>query len=283
MVAAVPTDSVQYIDMDTRYKPEVVYFDGLGQFDWVTSLFGGKPQSWWDRLNGIQNEIAVRLAQITTFPADVWDMIQGRIAQMIREGKSGVPERFPGHAWAVTELESLASKLVATQNHVPSESDISFAERLVTLLGPAISFATNIAPEIRAEVEANAAKVAANLSKAKLRSPEEVGVKVFAEELEKNASAMAGKIGFGGLGIAAIVVAGLLLTSRVRSNPGRRRSRRGKKTKLSDIVPLLVGGAVVGYLAGVFSAAPAISRAQEEAEKAKQKAARAALITSGAA
>ena len=185
---------------------------GLGFFDWVTKLFGGKPQSWWDRLNSLQSQLIMVLNEVTTFPKNVWNGIQQELANMRARGEAwpfGYDGRFPNYEWVDKEGHDLAKRLIASESHVPTDEDMDFAARLIPVLRGAANFATKFMPEYQAQIAATKAKVEANLAKSKLRSPAEAGQEEFVRALQDRADMLSGKFSLGlgtVIGLAALAL-----------------------------------------------------------------------------
>ncbi len=245
------TDRMQYIDMDARYKPDVVYFDGLnglGQGSWWNTLFG-KGQAWYARLNEIGNNLAILMAQVNAFGDPLWNAIR-KTAQVTQ----GAPPFFPSHADEVRKLEVASTSIIVTKQHIPSDGAVSAADVTLRTGNSLVSFAKKVAPEVRGDVEREAAKMAQAVSGIVLHSPADVGMEVFEKELGDRAKAL----GFG-IGGTVLLVGGVLLVAMLakdklfRSNPRRRsRSRRSSGPDLKQIA--VYGG--LGYLAYTQILAP---------------------------
>lgn len=170
---------------------------------WIAELFG-KSQAWYTRVERAQNALAVLSAEVNSIGRLIWDTIQGTIAAEVqRGGGGGLPSRFPGFDFTVDDIDARIREIMITTKHTPSESDISTAESRIPMYRDAVDYAKSIYPEVAAQVEADAARVAATVSRVPLRSPAEVGEQVFVETLKERAKALGGL----GLGTLAIVAA----------------------------------------------------------------------------
>jgi hypothetical protein len=183
---------------------------GLGLFEWMVDLLG-KPQSWYTRLNTIQNDLTIALAEITSFGRASWEAIQQSIAQMISEGnQSAASITFPGYDFCTEDIPAQVKTIIVTKEHTPTDQEVSTAESRATLYKKAVGFAKEVDSVSAARAEAESAVVKSNLAKSELRSPEEVGVEVFEEELKKRAKALVG----GGLEVlmpALLAIGGILV------------------------------------------------------------------------
>lgn len=171
--------------------------------DWVTKLFG-KPQSWYSKVERIQNAYAVLSAEVNAFGRGIWDTIQRSIATEVSEGRgAGLPARFPGFDWLVEDIGNHVKTILITKSHTPSDQEINVADSRLPVYREAVDYAKYVAPEVAYQVEADAEKVRDAVSRAPLRSPAEVGVQTFIEDLEKRLKLF----GMYGLGVIAIVAA----------------------------------------------------------------------------
>ncbi len=249
-----PTGRMQYIDMDQRYRPEVVYFDGingLGQLTWWESVFG-KSGAWYDRLNSIQNALVVLTSEVSVFGDAVWNAVKKTAAVT-----AGAPPRFPDHATEIRALESAITSIIVTKTQIPSDAAVDAADVTAKTGRAFVEFAKKVAPEIASDVAAEGAKMEQAMSKLTLKSPGEVGRAEFLRDLEDRAKNLGLGLGIGALAIAGVVIAALVLSGPSkpwRNNPRRRRrrARRGAGMDLKKIA--LYGG--LGYLAYTQILAP---------------------------
>lgn len=233
------TKELQAISLPPYYQrpnPYALYADGFGSFvtveaierasrnlgnlgsssitGWVAELFGGKPQSWWDRLSRLQDSLVIARNNMATIGKDDWNRIQADLAAMTAQGKEwpfGFTGRFPDYDWLMNESLDAAKRIVATKSHVPTDADLNWAETLLKTMGPATSFAKQYLPQRAAEIAAEEARMREMLG-GKLRSPEEAGVEAFKEDIARRARALtdAAGVAFTGLlvvgGIAAVAL-----------------------------------------------------------------------------
>lgn len=183
---------------------------GLG--DWFSDLFG-KSQAWYSNVNRIQNQLAVLQAEVNAIGSGIWDTIMGTIAGLIAKGQaSGTPPHFYGFDWTVEDISAQAKAILVTKGHTPTDQEIATADSRARMYREMVDYAKRMAPEVRAQVEADAARVRASVEAAPLRSPAEVGEKVFLETLDERAKAFS--LGGLGFGILALVALGLFALSR---------------------------------------------------------------------
>jgi hypothetical protein len=146
------------------------------------SLFG-KPQSWYDRLNSIQNQLAILQAGISAIGQEMWDTIADQVAQ------SGAT-KFDGYSTTMDRLGSDSTGVLITSSHVPSDAEIQSAQIALQWWNPQLAYARNMVPELEAKVQADMAQSQAMVSASSLKSPATVGVETFEAELQKRAEAL---------------------------------------------------------------------------------------------
>lgn len=217
-------------------------FDGFGSFvtmeqmaraeniggvtDWVTSLFGGKPQSWWSEVDSIQKDLLRVSNDISAIGQTTWDNIQYDLAGFYSRGEEapyGFDGRFPGYEFMMSESSEALKKMIVTSDRAPSDADIVYGRTLIATGKPAVEFAQKYAPEVQARVANDRAVLEGQIGTTPLRSPESVGVDTFAEEVSRRAALMAKAAG-GAAGsvlntvllIGGIAVAGLLLMNMLK-------------------------------------------------------------------
>jgi len=203
-------------DLVGRDLPRVVSSSGESEFSieqlsglfdnpigWVTNLLG-KPQSWFTRVERVQNAFVILSAEVNAFGRGIWDTIQRSIATEVAEGRgAGLPSRFPGFDWTVDDIATHVKTILITKSHTPSDQEIAVAESRLPMYREAVDYAKYVAPEMSYQVEADAERARDAVSRAPLRSPAEVGVQTFIEDLEKRLKLF----GMFGLGVIAIVAA----------------------------------------------------------------------------
>ena len=173
---------------------------------WVVKLFD-KPQSWYSKVERIQNAYVVLSAEVNAFGRGIWDTIQRSIAAEIAEGRgAGLPARFPGFDWLVEDIGNHVKTILITKSHTPTDQEIAVADGRLPIYREAVDYAKYVAPEVAYQVEADAAKAKDAVSRAPLRSPAEVGVQTFIEDLEKRLK-LFGMFGLGTIAIVAVAAA----------------------------------------------------------------------------
>jgi hypothetical protein len=176
------------------------YFGALGGW-W--DLVSGKSDYWYQNLDRVQNEIAIAMAQVEAVPAALWKTVWE---------KKGLPQYADRDAVKDNLLYNFQSILVTTKR-VPTDESISTAEAKVQDTEWMLSEVARLAPEVKAEMEIQQARVAAALSNSKLESPTTVGREVFMDKLEKRAKLFTA--GFGAVaGIALVAVAAIFILPR---------------------------------------------------------------------
>ncbi len=175
----------------------VEQLSGLG--DWMSDLFG-KPQAWYDRIGRDQAEISALLAEVNAIGSTLWNEMQGRIAGAIQAGAYVPVDRFTDFNWTQDDLLEQAKLLLITKSQTPSDQQIATAESRIKLYRAMVEYAKSILPEIALQVQDEGDRQRAAVNAMSLRSPAEVGVETFKQELERRASALGS-----GLGVGAIV------------------------------------------------------------------------------
>ena len=191
---------------------------GLG--DWMSDLFG-KSQSWYDRVGRDQRDITVLAGEVSVIGKGPWDELQLRLADAIAQGYQMPVEHFPGFQWIVDDLDdqfrilSLTSTRFATSKPYPTDAEVSTAESRIRTYRAAVNYARSILPELAPAMDAEVSRISALLPEGSLRSPAEVGVKTFKEEIDRRAKALG--VGFG--------TTALILTAVLAAFMGWRMSR----------------------------------------------------------
>ena len=194
--------------LDTNWCGTGRHVAGLG--DWMSDLFG-KSQSWYDRVGRDQRDITVLRAEVGAIGQSAWDGLQQTLATAIAQGYQMPVERFPGYQWIMDDLLEQAKALLITSFRgmeiIPTDEEISTAENRIYTYRSAVDYAKRILPEMASEAEAEAARIRSMMPEGSLRSPAEVGVKTFKEELERRAKALASGFGTAALVLTAVLAA----------------------------------------------------------------------------
>ncbi len=169
---------------ESRFSTRDLSGLGDGIFD---SLFG-KPQSWYDRLNSIQNQLAILQAGISAIGQEMWDTIADQVAQ------SGAT-KFDGYSTTMNRLGADSMGTLVTKSHVPSDAEIQSAQIALQWWNPQLAYARGILPELEAKVQADMAQSQAMVSASSLKSPATVGVEVFEKEVADRAAALGQGVG----------------------------------------------------------------------------------------
>jgi hypothetical protein len=239
-----PTDRMQYIDMDNLYRPEVVYFDGMNGLGNVGGFWDsvfGKSQAWYDRLNAVQNKLAIASAEVAAFGDAVWNAV-GKTAAVT----AGAPPGFPSFADQMRAIEQAMTSSMVTEKHVPTDDAVDAADSTERTARANINYATKVAPELAADIAAAAEKAAKIVTQVSLSSPGEVGRAEFVKEIKERSKVLGAGLGIGGLAIAGVVLVALMVSRKFQNNPRRRRGRR--RSTGPDIQKIALYGGL-GYLA----------------------------------
>lgn len=181
---------------------------GLGQTTngILTSLFG-QPQSWYDNINSLQNQLAVLQAGISAIGQDAWDMVNE--AYQTNGGASSdlgnAPPHFDDYQSTMARLLSDSQGLVITTNTMPTQDQINSASYSIAWWNPELTYATAMVPELAPQVQADMAQSQAMVSQSSLKSPAAVGAQTFTTEVAARAQAL----GVGILNVGQYVVWGL--------------------------------------------------------------------------
>jgi hypothetical protein len=144
----------------------------------------GKPQSWYDNLNSIQNQLAVLISGISSVGQSLWDTINDQVQT------SGAPVQFDSYRTTMDRLSSDMTGLMITSSHTPSDQEIQSAQIALQWWNPELAYARSVTPEIDSSVQADMEQTAQSVSKAPLRSPASVGTQAFEEDVAKRATAL---------------------------------------------------------------------------------------------
>lgn len=152
----------------------------------LDSLFG-KPQSWYDRVNALQNQLAVLQAGISAIGPELWDTI---FSQYQEQGGSNSVGHFDSYDATMSRLASDMAAILVTSKYVPSDEALNSANIAIAWWNPELSYARSVMPELEAKVQADMAESQAMVSAASLKSPATVGVETFEKEVEDRAKAL---------------------------------------------------------------------------------------------
>lgn len=187
--------------------------NGLGAWEWVTKLLGGKPQSWFDDVNAIQNALSVANAQLNAIGKKNWETIASQVQPILkaREANPQIPNPFPfayfpGFDWMQGEIDNQLRAMMVTDSHVPEDNVIAFAKVRIADFAPMFAYAKGLVPALKAAADAAAADMTAKLSKTGIKSPTAVGVDTFVEEVKNRSSALIGE----GLSLTKLAIAGVV-------------------------------------------------------------------------
>jgi hypothetical protein len=190
---------------DARMTARGRLLEGLGfiaptamMTSWVRDMMG-RPQSWYDRLNDVQNRLAIVIAQVEACPANLWRAVWE---------KKGMGQ-YADRDTVKDNLLYNFQYILVTPNKTPSDSAIATAEAKVEDAQWMINEFKRLVPEVRAEIEIQRARVAAAMKATELHSPREVGVEAFKQEVVERAKAL--KRGFEVPLVAIAVILGALV------------------------------------------------------------------------
>lgn len=170
---------------------------GLG--DWMVDLFG-KPSSWYQEIDNLQKEMNVLSAQVNEIGRSMWDFIRSQLIS-----SNGSDLGFAPFSQANDALVRDFKGIIITSSHTPSDAQVAQAKKTAADLRQWVTFALGVAPELAAKVEAEGQRARESVGNMVMRSPAEVGVEVFKEELERRAKIFGG--GAIGVGITLLLVA----------------------------------------------------------------------------
>lgn len=173
--------------------------NGLAGLDgWIADLFG-KPQSWYSRVEECQNALLVLSAQVAAIGSNIWNAV---------EGSGGFQGYASSYNIVLRDIEQKVNWMLITPSHTPSDDQIIEAGIAIGNYRTAVEYATRLAPEIAAQVEADTQKALNVAARTPLFSPSEAGEKEFIAAIKERAK-MFGGIGMGA--IAAVVAVALAL------------------------------------------------------------------------
>ena len=198
----------------------------------------GVSQSTLDRITALQNDLAVRLAEIDAIPAEKWDAVWASM-----QGKTipGSSVYFYGWAFNREELRKVISKMLVTSSYTPDDVSIQGGETTVRDVGVEVQFFKSQVPDQAAAVtaEANRQRQAVEAI-TRPRSPEAVGWDTFVKEVEERASKLGDSITGGFSFLPVVLVGGGVVVAwfvwdrfsrSFRSNPPRRSMGRARRTR----------------------------------------------------
>ena len=173
----------------------------------LDSLFG-KPQSWYNNVNNIQNQLAILQAGISAIGQDIWDQIYNTLQQ-----SGATTPAFDTYTSVMTTLGLDSEMMLVTKTQMPSDGQIATAQQDLQTYQPMLTYATQMAPELAAQVQTDQAQSQAMVTASSLKSPADVGVDTFETEVQNRAAALGqGLIDWTkylawGLGAVAVIVA----------------------------------------------------------------------------
>jgi hypothetical protein len=216
--------------------------------------YADKPQSWFDSLAKIQNELTVLSAEVEEVGDSVWNLVS--------EQASGMSQFQPFQAVKDLLVDTFRS-LVVTKTTGPTDEQVNRAAGIANSVRAMVDFAKSVAPEVAAAVDAKGAAVEAAVSAAPLQSPNDVGWDEFEKQMKDRAKKLIPDFS---LGLVAAVGAGLRLPPRnrrgqFRSRGSRGRGRRGGRRSgglfsgtMGKILPIAIAGVAIWYFMGKKSA-----------------------------
>ena len=113
----------------------------------------GASQSTLNRVSAVQNELAVRLAEVNAVGAAEWDALWAKM-----QGKTipGSSIYFYGYEFVRSELIKTVSKMLVTASYTPSDAAIGGAEAMARDVGVMVAYFKSLAPARAAEIAAEA-------------------------------------------------------------------------------------------------------------------------------
>lgn len=150
----------------------------------LDSLFG-KSQSWYDNVNKIQNQLAILQAGISAIGQDVWDQIYQTL-----QGSGATTPAFSQYSDVMSTLGLDQGMMLVTSSQTPTDGQIGTATSDIATYQPMLDYATQMAPELQAQVQSDQSQVQAMVSAAPLQSPAKVGVQVFEQTVADRAAAL---------------------------------------------------------------------------------------------
>lgn len=189
------------MELQPRLDGVTDYIPGYG---YVTAAIKealmGKPQSWFDNVNKLQNAFMVLLAQIKEIGEANWNLVR---AEMVKRGIA-----FPTYESVELQASMFLSaaqpgNLLITNTRLPSDTDIYRAQTKVQQITGSVETAKRMFPEIRQNIEQARQSMEEKVRHTELRAPGEAGWEAFKKTIEDQA----GKMGLGfGLGIGTIAL-----------------------------------------------------------------------------
>lgn len=154
---------------DDRYDP------GLnGIFSDAWNALTGKPQSWYNNVSRIQNQLSVLMAGVAAVGQDAWN---------------NTTDGTTDYDQVLGDIDAALKSIIVTTNHVPDDGTIAGAQMTASRYQNQLDLVQSATPEVAAQVQADQAQVQAMLPSA-MTSPSVVGRAVFEQELADRAAAL---------------------------------------------------------------------------------------------
>jgi hypothetical protein len=176
-------------------------------------LLTGKPQSWYTKVSGIQNQLAVVMAGVTSAGSELWNLVsQSAEGPSLSSTPASGVDDFDS---VLADLDKNITAIVVTKSHVPTDEAIAQAQAAANKYQGQLNFVTSVSPEMADQIRYDQAQVQAQLPSA-MTSPSGVAKEVFFQTLDDRAKALgAGTmdlIMYGALGLAAVALLNFLGT-----------------------------------------------------------------------
>lgn len=150
----------------------VAGLDGIFSDAW--NALTGKPQSWYNNVSRIQNQLSVLLAGVTAVGQDAWN---------------NTTDGTTDYNQVTSEIQAALTAIIVTTNHVPDDGTIAGAQATANKYQGQLDLVQAATPEVVAQVQADQAQVESMLPSA-MTSPSVVGRAVFEQELADRAAAL---------------------------------------------------------------------------------------------
>jgi hypothetical protein len=147
---------------------------GLGGF--LTDAWNaltGKPQSWYNNVSRIQNQLSVLLAGVTAVGQDAWN---------------NTTDGTTDYNQVTSEIQAALTSIIVTSSHVPDDGTIAGAQATANRYQGQLDLVQSATPEVAAQVQADQAQVESMLP-GPMTSPSAVGQATFEQELSDRAAA----------------------------------------------------------------------------------------------
>lgn len=138
----------------------------------------GKSQAWYTNVSNLQDRLVVILAGVNEVGVEIWSMVFGTA---VASGVAMDPFDF-----VKAGINDALKGVIVTDHGIPSDSDISLARSAADAYQGQLSYVKSVVPEIARRVEGYQADIQSRLP-APMRSPSEVGRKVFVETVKERA------------------------------------------------------------------------------------------------